>query len=120
MTEDPVLKANSVNLVNMTEAHGKPSVWTDQIGAEAVQLISLTSVPYTENGKNQVHFYINSANASAPAPSAAPTATPSAATLGRAVCLSNAVDWQIKGLCRFRGTAPRLSIKSIHIQTNMI
>ena len=78
VTEDPVLKANSVNLVNMTEAHGKPSVWTDQIGAEAVQLISLTSVPYTENGKNQVHFYINSANASAPAPSAAPTAAPSA------------------------------------------
>ena len=66
VTSEPRLRSSGAVLTNATEENKKPTIWTDQIDASAVEIQDLTSVPFTEDGKNQTHFYLNPEN-SAPA-----------------------------------------------------
>ncbi|MBE5040810.1 S-layer homology domain-containing protein [Ructibacterium gallinarum] len=66
VTTEPRLRSNEAILTNTTEENKKPTIWTDQIDASAVEIQDLTAVPFTEDGKNQTHFYLNPIN-SAPA-----------------------------------------------------
>ena len=61
--QEPSLLANGAVLTNTTEVNGKPTVWTDRTDAAAVRVPDLTSVPFTENDKDQTHFYLDAVNA---------------------------------------------------------
>lgn len=64
-----VLNINSATLVNTTEVYGKPTVWIDGTtdsegivnGAE-----NMTRVEVKSGSKTQIHFYLDSKNATAP------------------------------------------------------
>ena len=61
--QEPSLLSNGAVLTNTTEVNGKPTVWTDRTDAAAVRVPDLTSVPFTENDKDQTHFYLDAVNA---------------------------------------------------------
>lgn len=68
-TAVPALDATKATFVNTNEAYGKPTIWIDgysEIGDVVKAPANMTKLVYTEDGKDQLHFYINAANAVKP------------------------------------------------------
>lgn len=68
-TEAPSLDASAATFVNTDEAYGKPTIWIDgysKIGKVVTAPAGMTAVEFKgEDGKkDQLHFYIDAANAS--------------------------------------------------------
>ena len=68
-TGTPLLDASKATFVNTDEAYGKPTIWIDGYSALGDGVVKapagMTKVVYTEDSKDQLHFYINAANAKA-------------------------------------------------------
>lgn len=64
--EPSVLDVSDCTLINKSEKYGKPTIWIDGIDAETGRVIggNLTEVLFTkEDGTQQLHYYLHSANA---------------------------------------------------------
>ena len=72
VTKDPSLTGSEIQLKNTTEAPGKPTVWTDGVGEEAMQLPGLRKA-YIED-RDQYHYFLRATNLPLATATAAPTA----------------------------------------------